>query len=519
MIGFWAEMKTIRRQLGRIGKVVWYLCGAILVLSLPTFSYLIPTAGLVMKPAIGLPAPQAESAPVVPLRRAVTAPLSPIASHYSSFVSSPPRTARTAPARVQQSNIAAGAARVAEPAVLNRPQAGSPPAAVSAPGPVPSHVSRAVRLDPQPSNDNWSSAYPQDLSSFEQGYQTAMGQLFQDYGLGFGGYGGNPFDEALPGDDKNTNGDSGDEGNNNDDGGNDSDNPPPPPPPQPPPTPPPDDDVTPPANRYSFLIAGNFEGLDSKAKIFRGSRHVDGGFVLENNFRVDPFPGTVGTQVVSLAPDQQIVSDDFDGDGKYDLMVTQSATQGTQLELWLHDGSGTYKKQATGFFLWNKITSIGWFDFNKDRKLEVALLFAGASNLFIYTVEGEEFKYLKEIVLPFEPSMVVDSVLEGFPRERRLYVFDSSFYRVATLTSGNPGVFLNGLVTAQSFKSFTLDGEDDGPGETNLQVFEDSGGIALAEKRGAGWVVLGRFSTTVRYPVVVFGDYVNTGARQLFCLP
>ncbi|RPJ54042.1 MAG: hypothetical protein EHM23_29775 [Acidobacteria bacterium] len=162
---------------------------------------------------------------------------------------------------------------------------------------------------------------------------------------------------------------------------------------------------------------------------------------------------------------------------------------------------------------------MAWLDFNKDQKLELAVLFGNTPNLFIYTVEDQEFKYLKEIVLPLEPSVVVDSVFEGFPGERRLYVFDGSFHRVAMLTSRNPGIFSIGLAPSWSVKGYTLDGEEGGPSETSLQVFEDDGGIALAEKRGQNWVVIGHFSTATRYPVIVFGDYLNTGARELWCLP
>jgi hypothetical protein len=515
-------MKTIRRKVGRIGKMVWYLCGAILVLSLPTFSHLIPTTDLVMKqPAISADH-EVGSGSAMRSGGAVVIRGNPSASRFSSFVSSPLRTVRSGGAKAPQSRIFSAPMRVSEPgAALYPPRPGSPEAAVTARGPVPTHTAGLFQQARQLADDAGSSAYPQDLSNLERGYQSAMGQLFRDYGPGFGHYAGNPFDDALPNDDKDTNGDSGNNGENgsNDNGGNNSDNPPTPPSPEPPPPPPSPGDVTPP-RPYSFLVAGEFEGLGSKTRVFRARRHVDGGFELENGFKVNPFPGTVGTSVLGLDSDQQIVSDDIDGDGKQDVLITRKVPSvGTQLELYLREASGTYRKQAEASFILTTITSIVLFDFDKDHNLDVGLLFAGESNLFVYTLEDQEFKYLKEIVLPFEPSMVVDSVLEGLPRERRLYVFDKAFYRVATMFSRNPGVFFQGLVPAHSFKSFKLDSEEDGPGATDLQVFEDSGGIALAEKRGAGWVVLGRFSTTIRYPVVVFGDYVNTGTRQLFCLP
>jgi len=365
-----------------------------------------------------------------------------------------------------------------------------------------------------------SPAYSQDLSSFEQGYETAMGQLFQGYPPGLGGYGGNPFNDALNPDGKTDKGDgngdgngNGDSGNGNDSGGGDTTPPPPPPPPN--------DGNGPATKHYTFLLVGQFEGVQAEGRVFRGYRDEDGGFLIEGKGRVNPFPNIIGGGAVPFRfpENQQVVSDDVNGDGRLDLVVTKLESQGSRIELYLRESSGLYRLEASGFFLWKAVASIDLLDFNSDGQLDVAVLFRNSANLFIYAREGKEFKYLKEIVLPFEPSVVVDSVFEGFPRERRLHVFDLSFQRVASLTARSPGVFLLGLPGVKNFTSFKLDGEEGGPAETELQVFEDSGGIALAEKRGEAWVVLGRFSTSVRYPVVVFGDYLNTGSRQLICLP
>jgi hypothetical protein len=513
-------------KFGRMGRVAWYLCGVILVLSLPTFSYLIPKAELVMGPVIKPLAGLSGSQPAAGEDRfdRASSPLSQSARGSSSFVSSQPGATKAGAFRPGKTLERPGTPPLAAlaPGGGNIPRAGMVTAAAVARGPIPSSVNQGRPRNAQSTYDTQAGVYPQDVSGFEQGYETAMGQLFQNYPLGFGGYRGNPFDDALP-DDNGTGGDSNGDGGDNG-GGDDQGGVTPPPPDQggDDTTPPPPVDGGPPVKRYSFLVIGDFPGVKSTSKVFRAYREPDGSFVIEDKVRVNPFPGTVGGgNVLFPAENQQLVSDDVDGDGSLDLLVTEMTSQGTILHLLLGDASRSYLQPpyASALFLWKMISSVALLDFTGDGKLEVAVLFRNTSNLFVYTLEGGEFKYLEEIILPFEPSLVVDSQLEGFPKERRLHIFDASFYRVATLTSSNPGIFLLGLSGGQAFKTYKLEGEEDGPGETEVQVFEDSGGIALAENRGGSWVVLVRFSTTVRYPFAIFGDYLNAGTRQLICLP
>ena len=179
--------------------------------------------------------------------------------------------------------------------------------------------------------------------------------------------------------------------------------------------------------------------------------------MINDELKVTPFPNIVGggTQLLGFAENQQVVADDFDADGRLRFVGDPlGRRKGPALDLFTRDVSGNYRKQASSFFLWKAVSSIAMLDFDADGNLDLALLFRDSPNLFIYKREGQEFKYLKEIVLPFEPSVVVDSLFEGFPRERRLHVFDASFHRVATLTSSNPGIFLLGLPGSQSFKSY-----------------------------------------------------------------
>ena len=49
-------------------------------------------------------------------------------------------------------------------------------------------ISQESRPVPRRYYDPQASAYPGDLRNVDQGYESAMGQLFQDFPLGLGGY-------------------------------------------------------------------------------------------------------------------------------------------------------------------------------------------------------------------------------------------------------------------------------------------------------------------------------------------
>ena len=509
---------------GRIGRLTWYLCGAILVLSLPTFSYLVPKTELVLGPQRGVAAAEKSGSTTSLHSESSHQSISDPVMRSSSFITSGAVLGKPAPTR------SSPVERVKPADVLARRQSSGPAASSTRSSDrsrlgenLPDAIagrSQAANLAGGSPSRLGGGRYAQELSSFEQGYQAAAAELFNNYPLGFRNWVTNPFDDALP-DDPPKDGDSPDPGNNGDnkpgDNGNGGSQTPDPPPNDP--ELPPDDPLPPPIKRYSMLVAGEFEGAGSKNRVFRSYRNEQGRYVLENGGVVDLFSGVVGVPQIQLAGDQQLVVDDLDGDGRNDLLVTSRATQGTVFEVYFRDSRNTRPDIGT-MFLWKSVVAIGLLDFNADGRLDIAVLFRNTPNLFVYTIsEDNKFDYLKEIVLPFEPSLMVDSHFESLTGERRLVFFDASFRRIATLTSRNPGVFLLGLPTSQTFRSFKLDAEEDGPGATEVRVFENDRGIAFFEKKLGGWTAIASFSTSVRFPIVVFGDHQNVGTRQLLCLP
>jgi hypothetical protein len=501
----------------QLGKSAWYLGGTMLILSLPTFSYLIPEGVTVgsgqsdrgyrdsgwtrrsSMPSGFVSGPSAGSSFVRSPAQSILSSLAGGPRQASAGVSAAPdNVGRTS------AQLIAGSGRLSQVA-LREDRA--------------ELLDRLGRLGRLAESQN-----AQDLTQLEQGYNSAISQLFEA-GRGLGRYRGNPFHDAIPDDggDNGNNGDSGNNGNGDNNGGNGNngngdnnggDNPDPRPP---------DGGIKPPAGRkHPFVVVHSFPEAVSKERVFLSYIDEEGWFVVENKGRIGPVYGNVSVSPGLLEADerQQVYIDDSDGDGLPDLFLTTRSTQGTELQFFLGDPSGGYRLEADGFFLWKSIAGLALLDFDGDRLLELVLLFRNTPNLYVYTIADGQFKYLKEIVLPFVPSLMVDSLFDNFVRERRLHIFDDSFRRVASLTARNPRVFLIGLQgLTQAISTLRVDSEDGGLAAAEVVAFQHGGRVALAEKQGGSWVVIGSFVDGFGFQTVVWGDYLKIGSRQLFCIP
>lgn len=91
---------------------------------------------------------------------------------------------------------------------------------------------------------------------------------------------------------------------------------------------------------------------------------VDGNFIdftHDSNLKLNSFPF-------------QFAMEDWDNDGDLDLMSV-----GTDVELFLNDGSGHYSKSVLGIEF-PKFTSLSWGDANEDGKLDIYSSYAGLIN-------------------------------------------------------------------------------------------------------------------------------------------
>ena len=514
-------------RLAEIRKAVWYLCGGLLVLSGSIYTYLTPDADS-DRPG------QAETAGLAGGQANVEARAFSLDSQHGRSVFSPvsPSSRREPDGRFVPSQAGVPAPRVtgvdaAELLVRRNPARILPSAeGTIAHEPVPAPRGASAHVFPVTEVRN-EARFARDLSRLERGYQSTMGDLFDQRMAAYGSYFGNPFHDALPdgeptGGDNNNNGGNNNNGNGNNNNGNNGNNgggngggdqngngq-------QPPPS---DGGASNPQPRFSFLLIGDFQDAVSNAHLFR-AYHNGAEFVAADGSHItDPLIGTVsGEKPVVFKHGESILAEDVDGDGDTDLFVSSPGPQGSGVKIFLRQSSGGYTLEVETYFLWQAISSLALFDFDGDQQLEVAALFRGRPNLFIFEIDSHELKYLKEIVLPFQPSVVVDSLFEGGVRRRWLHVFDGSFRRVASLTAQNPSIFLVGLGSLFGrISTCKLDAEVGGPEEVELTIFEAGGRISVFEKKGQSWMSRGSFPIDERYPLVLFGDYLDEGSRQLF---
>jgi hypothetical protein len=244
--------------------------------------------------------------------------------------------------------------------------------------------------------------------------------------------------------------------------------------------------------------------------------------VAAGKIRVNPLYGVVSgaRPFLVVGASGQLLTCDLDGDRILDAVIANITSQGTLVEMYTGDGSGGFKYRASGFFLWKAVASFGVLDFNGDGESELAVLFRGSPNLFVYERTEGEYRYVKEVVLPFEPGLVVDADFSGLVKEHRLYVFDSGLRRTVALTSVSPQVLLQGLYAPlERFREVFLESEPDGPGEAELVLFDYAGRLTVAERKQGGLVLHGGFDFSGEIPLILFGDLLGAGSRQLFCLP
>lgn len=284
-------------------------------------------------------------------------------------------------------------------------------------------------------------------------------------------------------------------------------------------TPNPDQIEKKPAERaFGFLVLGELRG-NQPGRLFRANRDESGNFVLENSFRFTLFQGA-RTAVLTFDQNEQLLTDDLNGDGLGDYVLTRTGPLGTVLDAYTRDLAGNYQRWAYGFIFQKKVTSFALYDFTGDGQLDLTLLVDTSPHLFVYERSGDQFKYLKELVLPFEAGLVVDSRAEGVLEERRLYVFDKKFAEVITMTPGSRGNFLIGDDAPLSYvRDFKVEPLGQGTGEIAVFAFETPSRIMLFEKGTKGATLYGGFDLTLKVPLVILGDYLGHRSRQLIYVP
>ncbi len=506
-----SNLKSTSRQAA--GKVFRYALATILLLSLPTFSYFVPKSRESSEQRAGGFEPGKDlrsSSPQPTYRRSV--PSGFYGTRGFSNRSSRRLVKRPRPRQRSAQRTAARRGR--------RTAATAQVAAATSPD--KGQVEKAATKDRTEgetegvTSDSLASDFYDDLSGLEGGYHQAQTNLFPRGGYGGGGFGGNPFQEAL-GDDDPQGGDDGPTGEGDGDpGGSDPtgtpvDSEPPAP------TPAGDDS---PASQFSFLMlydGGGTEGV----QVSRAHHHGDGNFTLENGERLSLFSGFLNTSspVLTLGPGKAVMTGDMNRDGLADAFGVSWGHFGTALQSLLGRGSGGWQEHFKFFWPYQVAQSFALYDFDSDGDSELVAVFSDSGNLFIYQITEQGLEYDREVVVPFNAAWVVKTHDSGVVEADYLEVFDSSLGISVTFSSRFPGIYSHARApTYVSSVQVDLDSVP-GFGVQSFQVLRYRDRALLFETTGNFTTQLGSFARFPRFPSVIVGDFQELGTRQLIMVP
>jgi hypothetical protein len=506
-----------KMRLPRWGKIVWYIVASILILSLPSFSYLVPQWEKSVFVSPGPALRKAESFFKSRTRQSGSALLGETGNRGSASFTG---------------TYARAASKNSEVRVAERPSRGLAPVAP---------VSETVANDPvtrygadfaSPDPRSRARYTEEDLLLVQQGYEDAIARLFGEtapalsqgnrnsylnpfYGgrransggdnPGGGDGGGNGGGDGG-GDSGGGNGGGGDGGGNGgggDTGGGGG------------------SIEDPPALPHSFLILGQVIP-DNPERVFLAAREVDGTFVLENSERFNLYPGVgiIRTHQV-FEGDYRVLETDFNGDGLIDRLVAQGGSFGTMLDQYVRNPDGALKLQARAFLRYLWVKSIAAIDMTQNGEAEVAVVARESANLIVYQRIGNELRYKEELVLPFAAGLVLESEAGGFLKEKRLHVYDRDLSRsIALSVRPRGGVLLSSYITSgYAIRDFKLRLSSADSGQIELKVFESEGRVLVAEKELSGWVMRGSFVAFPQLPMVIMGDYWGDGRPVMAVFP
>lgn len=490
-----------------IGRLVAYVCAAVLILSLPTFSLIVPTSRW-----------HSDGSSYVHNR--LPNLFSQELKRSSVFVTPTPAAA------VLRTNVEKRGA--AEPAggnvqganALHDPEEalGFPAFQIRA-----RHGGESVYtvggFRHRPDNELAGEAFAetarehagisQELSLLDEGYEAALGNLFGKFSLRILGLQSNPFQGALQ---------------------ERTENPPPDAAQKSVPDPAKETTVSVPGpsaaarvapelrseERFSFLIMGQFfEGRNGQ-KIFRARLRENGAFFMEGLGEWTFYPYLGG--VLSFEDRTQVVSGDRDGDALLDFATSKDTIYGSQFDLFVRDTQkNQFVPESQMFFRDRQVVSFAFFDLQGDKNKELFIVFADLPQISVYEYSAEGYRHLKDWVFSFKPALVL-SVVEGVLQEEKLFVFDDSLSTVVMLSSRNRDNFLilDGFGTT---RKFMLSFSEPLASPEELLVLERANRIAIVGKSAVGLRVFGSFDAGRGYPFVIVGDYFQKGRPQIIYAP
>ena len=261
---------------------------------------------------------------------------------------------------------------------------------------------------------------------------------------------------------------------------------------------------------FGFLVIGAFGEDRSRAGVFRAYRDEVGGFVLENDFNIN-LPPVITDNNLIFEKSDRIITADLDGNGVLDVVRGRIGKLGTKLESYLGLPAGGFERQAQGFVFHQAVLSMALFDLDADGELELVLVTNGGSRLIVYERTADVFQYRKELLLPFEPGMVLAS--ETNFGQQQLLVWNRTLDRTLVLSQGL-GNFLTQALMTPSSRSLLLDSLGS-EADAEVIVVEDGQRLTLLSQSEEGPVLLASLVRDPKVPFLIVGDYQGFESRQM----
>ena len=270
-----------------------------------------------------------------------------------------------------------------------------------------------------------------------------------------------------------------------------------------------------------FLVLGLLDDSDPGRFSFQAQRNVQGTYTLDTGRELSLLSGVVGfarPTVLAEAGQQLLVVNSGSNHGR-DYILTDSTSVGSTIRSFAFVGADL-REHYSRAFLFDLIRSAAVFDFDGNGTDEVAIAFVKNPNLVIYDVADGGLVYQRELVLPFSPALLVNTVDQRGTPTRYLQAYNAGLTRSVTFSSRLPA----GAYSYSRPPTYlgVQDVEVTAPADSETRqytVVQYEDRIVVLSQADQANQVLISFDFGPDFPIVLIGDYLQNGLQQTLFLP